>query len=136
MGKRFLNLKKVSALLLTVAVMLSCIICIGVFAADGTAIGSAEELLTLMNTPSMWSDSYYLTADIDLSDYAGDLKQAPIGSSQTAAFKGSFDGNGFTVSGLDFSAYTARTARIGLFGAANGAMIKNLTVEGAVSSSG
>ena len=136
MGKNNFCFKKATMLSVILAVLISCIACIGVSAAESTAIGTAEELLTLMNDSSMWSGDYYLTSDIDLSTYEGELMQAPIGASSSSAFTGTFDGDGYTVSGLDFSEYTTRTARIGLFGAVNGATIKDLTVEGTVSSSG
>lgn len=124
------------AVLLVLTVLLSSITCIFTAASEGTAISNAEELLTLMNTSSMWKDSYYLTGNIDLSSYEGDLKQAPIGASSSTPFSGTFDGKGYKISGLDFSEYTTRTARIGLFGATKNAEIKNLTTEGTVSSSG
>ena len=133
---RALN-KTLIATLLVLALLFSNLAClIPVSASEGTPIGTAEELLTLMNTSSMWSGSYYLTADIDLSTYSGSLSPMPIGSAQTAAFTGTFDGQGHTVSGLDYSKYTKRTARIGFFGATNGAEIRNLTVEGTVSAAG
>lgn len=50
----------------------------------------------------------------------------PIGASM--AYKGTFDGNGKTVSGL----YVKENQYSGLFGKLNGAIIKNLTVEGTV----
>lgn len=84
----------------------------------------------------MWGGDYYSTADIDLSTYSGSLSPVPIGSAQTTAFTGTFDGRGHTVSGLDYSTYTKRTARIGFFGATNGAEIRNLTVDGTVSAAG
>ena len=36
--------------------------------ASAAEISSADDMLTLMNTPSMWADSYTLTTDIDLGD--------------------------------------------------------------------
>ena len=129
--------KKPIALLIILSLLLSNLAClIPVAASEGTPIGTAEELLTLMNTSSMWGGDYYLTADIDLSTYSGSLSPVPIGSAQTTAFTGTFDGRGHTVSGLDYSKYTKRTARIGFFGATNGAEIRNLTVEGTVSAAG
>ena len=50
----------------------------------------------------------------------------PIGANM--AYKGTFDGNGKTVSGL----YVKNNQYSGLFGKLNGATIKNLTVEGTV----
>ena len=129
--------KKPIALFVVLTLLLSNFAClIPVTASEGTPIGTAEELLTLMNTSSMWGGDYYLTADIDLSTYSGSLSPVPIGSAQSTAFTGTFDGRGHTVSGLDYSKYTKRTARIGFFGATNGAEIRNLTVEGTVSAAG
>ncbi|MBQ6892866.1 MAG: hypothetical protein IJN48_01555, partial [Clostridia bacterium] len=60
--------KKPIALLIILSLLLSNLAClIPVAASEGTPIGTAEELLTLMNTSSMWGGDYYLTADIDLS---------------------------------------------------------------------
>ena len=55
-------------------------------------ITSADDLLTLMNTPSMWADNYTLTTDIDLGDATLDLPQSPIGTSADTPFSGTFDG--------------------------------------------
>lgn len=119
------------------AVLFFCIVCVSAIAADDAiVIDSAEDVLALMNDSSAWGKNYVLTCNVDLSAYTGTLKQVPIGASSSTPFTGTFDGNGYTVSGLDFSAYTARTARIGLFGAVKNATIRNLTVEGTVSSSG
>ena len=63
--------------------------------------------------------SFRLGADIDLSGFAN---WQPIKN-----FTGSFDGNGFTISGLSINRTT--TSNIGLFGSINNANIRNLTVE-------
>lgn len=97
--------------------------------AGAAQIGSADELLTLMNTPSMWADDYTLTADINLSDATNGLSQAPIGS-ESIPYSGIFDGDGYTISGINISG----AGNVALFGFASGATIKNLTVEGTVSS--
>lgn len=71
---------------------------------------------------------FKLTADIDL----GDNKWTPIGglkSSSAPAFRGYFDGNGFTIAGLNVS----ESARyVGLFGYITGGSVSNLTVKGTV----
>lgn len=70
-----------------------------------------------------------LTADLDL----GSQEWTPI--SRTAyvvnAYAGTFDGQGHTVSGLKIEAVSANQ---GLFGIVNTGTVKNLRVEGAVSS--
>lgn len=71
-----------------------------------------------------------LTADIRLT---GDW--TPFSSQSgypTTAYAGTFDGGGHTISGLRINASTANQ---GLFSAINGAEIKNLKVEGNVTSS-
>ena len=68
-----------------------------------------------------------LTADIDLADY----EWTPIGGTTLAkAFKGKFDGNGHTVSGLYIGNST--TNYQGLFGYVSDSAISNLTVDGHV----
>ena len=67
----------------------------------------------------------YLTKDIDLSGRAW----TPIGSS-TNPFDGTFDGRGFTISGLTIlSDLTPSLSHIGLFGYTYGATIRNLTLK-------
>ena len=93
-------------------------------------ITTAKELMILMNASSLWTDgSYTLGNDIDLSAYTGSLRQQPIGNA-TIAFKGVFDGKGHTISGLELSG----VGSIALFGKAENAEIKNLTVEGSITS--
>lgn len=91
---------------------------------SGTPIGTAAELIDLMGDSSVWTQNFYLTADIDLTGVSG---QSPIGNS-TNKFTGIFDGCGYSVSGLSI----AGTANVGLFGYIDGATIKNLTVSGTV----
>ncbi|MBQ4556173.1 MAG: dockerin type I repeat-containing protein [Clostridia bacterium] len=100
---------------------------------NAAVITSADDMLTLMNTPSMWADSYTLTKDIDLSDAVSGLAQAPIGNTSTP-FTGTFDGDGYSINGLSLTDYT--TNYVALFGYVSNATIKNLTVSGTVSSTG
>ena len=101
--------------------------------AGAAEIASADDMLTLMNTPSMWADGYVLTADIDLADATNGLPQAPVGNTDNP-FTGTFDGDRHTISGIALTDYT--TEYVALFGYVSGATIENLTVEGTVSSSG
>ena len=99
-------------------------------------IGTAEEIIRLMNDSSLWGGTYTLTNDINLEDYTGDLEQNPIGSTETP-FTGTFDGNGKTISGINITGET----NVGLFGVANGtsennAVIKNLTIKGTITATG
>ena len=90
-------------------------------------ISSAEQLVTLMNTPEKWDGAYYLTADIDLT---GVENQTPIGI-QGNAFSGYFDGMGHSITGLDIEG----EKHLGLFGWVHNATIKNLSVSGSVTAS-
>ena len=94
-----------------------------------TAIETPEEMLALMGNPGAWAEKYYLTDDITLPE---DSKQSPIGTSADAPFKGVFDGNGHTISGLALTG----SHNVALFGVINGATIENLTVEGSVTATG
>lgn len=99
-------------------------------------IGTAEELAWLaaeINNPSNNSQSYsaVLTADIDL----GYRPWTPIGCyvdwQSNHPYRGVFDGQGHTVSGLYVTALSNGYA--GLFGYTSGSTtIKNLTVEGEI----
>ncbi len=112
--------------ILLIAFSLSLFVC-------AAEITSANDMLTLMNTPSMWADSYTLTQSIDLSKATNGLPQAPIGNTDKQ-FTGSFNGGGHTVSGLDLTGYS--TDYVALFGYVANATIENLTVSGKVSTTG
>lgn len=95
-------------------------------------ISSAEELAAMAkDVNDGLYDGYYgitfvMTEDISLKAVGG---WTPAGTS-LYPFKGTFDGNGFTVSDLTVETYAARA---GLFGVAGrNAVVKNLTVCGSV----
>lgn len=94
-------------------------------------ITSADDLLTLMNTSSMWADDYTLTKDINLADATNGLAQTPIGNPDNP-FTGTFDGQGYEISGIELSGVDY----VALFGSAANATIKNLTVSGTVIGTG
>lgn len=71
-----------------------------------------------------------LVNDIDLA-YASASSWIPV--SKSNAFAGTFDGNGHCIKNLYSSFYQG--GYVGLFGYVNGAIIKNLTVEGVIESS-
>jgi len=78
-------------------------------------------------------DGYYvLTNDIDASatrSWNGGLGFQPIGASSAAYFRGTFDGQGHKIVGLDIDRPTEEN--VGLFSVlTNDAVIKNLTLEG------
>lgn len=94
-----------------------------------TEIANEAALLDLMGSTdaTKLAGKYVLTANITLTS----ASQSPIGNAD-APFTGIFDGNGKTISGLNLSG----TENVGLFGVANGATIKNLTVSGTVTATG
>ncbi len=92
------------------------------FGASAAKIGTAEELVAVMNDPNRWGEDFTLTADIDLTGKA----QLPIGN-YAKPYSGHFDGNGFTV-----TVQVIGTECAGLFAVTEGALIENLTVAGEV----
>ena len=83
------------------------------------AINNAEDLKNIRDN---LNGHYVLTRDIDLSSITS---WQPIGDSPTNVFTGSFDGKGFTISGLNSSDYQF----VGLFGYVEGANITNLGIQ-------
>ncbi len=88
-----------------------------------------EEIIFLMNNntlngTNLWAQDYKLVKNIDLTGYT----QKPIGE-EGNTFKGTFDGNGYTISGVNISTASKNT---GFFGHVTGATIKNLTLKGTV----
>ena len=103
--------------------LIAALMCISVFAADIT-VSTADELVAVMNDIDTWKSNITLAADIDLSG----KEQTPIGT-YDIPFEGTFDGAGFTVSGVNI---TTDYHAAGLFGVVEGAIVKNLTVDGKV----
>jgi|GEM_PF-2558783 len=99
-------------------------------------ISTAEQLAALAQlvngsaTNATWASKYYkLTADIDLSTYGTGEGWTPIGIDITNSFKGQFDGDNHTVSGLYIN---STDDNIGLFGyVMNSAVVQNLGVVNA-----
>ncbi len=97
-------------------------------------IGSVESMLAFAESVNEGSDSWQgqaviLVDDIDLEDVLWE----PIGQTGDTQFKGTFDGNGHTIYNLniDSSDKSGANYSTGLFGWLNGAVIKNVTVDGA-----
>lgn len=96
---------------------------------DVYQIGSGGELAWFAQEVNAGRGAAYnavLTKDIDL----GDEPWTPIGKSTSYAYKGTFDGAGYTVKGLKITG--TATQNCGLFGYVSGGTVKNLTVEGTV----
>jgi hypothetical protein len=93
-------------------------------AADPFVILTADDLKQLKDYlgTSNANKVFVLGADIDLSG----APWAPIGGT-TGAFAGTLDGAGHKITGMYIT--NIWPAYVGLFGAANGATIKNLTLE-------
>lgn len=94
-------------------------------------ISTAEQLKALADA-SKAEGSPVLTAkfvlDNDIVLSASYDKSIWISSSSSVPFKGTFDGNGHTIRGLSYSTQSTNTA---LFGYTNGAVIKDLVIDGA-----
>jgi hypothetical protein len=94
---------------------------------DGTAenpyqISSVEDWQELMASPSDWSSSFILTADIDLAG----VTLTPIGNS-TTQFTGVFDGNDNVISNAEVN--QPGSNYVGLFGYVEYGQIHDLGVE-------
>jgi putative cell wall-binding protein len=78
-----------------------------------------------------------LMNDIDLSATPATRNWTPIGTGRYTGgafcyFRGTFDGQGHTISGLSMTSNPSGASYVGLFGYASGAAIKNLVVEGSI----
>ncbi|MBE6640436.1 MAG: hypothetical protein E7619_02500 [Ruminococcaceae bacterium] len=96
-----------------------------------------EQLLQIMNDPTVWSKTIVLKNDIDFADSiykeSRGIGQKSIGYLNTASFKGTFDGQGHTIRGLNIN-NTVSDYKTGLFGYCDGATIKDCTLYGSVTS--
>lgn len=104
---------------------------------DPYLIQTAADLARLVQvvnaeiSPYANSGRYYkLMNDIDLSDYAAGEGWTPIGTNMTYPFKGSFDGNNKSITGLTIN--RPEVGNIGLFGYLYlGSKVQNLSIMGA-----
>ena len=99
--------------------------------ADASDLAAFRDLVNGTPSSAAWAK---LTGDIDLGGEAWD-PIAPTSGYVTDAYAGTFDGDGHTISGLSVSS-TKTSQALGLFGVVNGATIRNLKVEGTVTSNG
>ena len=101
-------------------------------------IGTAQEMAWLAYAVNnqMESEGYcaVLTADIDLGYCQWPVIGVLSGNGQRA-YTGTFDGQGHTVSGLNITSLGGRQ-KLGLFGVAQDAVIRNLTVRGSIELTG
>lgn len=92
------------------------------------SISTATELAEIKTNGAHLVGSYKLTSDIDLSSYNGG-SWTPIGSSSTP-FKGTLDGDGYLIKGLNMElAYNDTEARAGLFAFIENGTVENLGVQ-------
>ena len=100
-----------------------------------TAISTKAELNAVRNN---LAGKYYLTQDIMFTEadfaeggafYNNGAGWAPLGTDGASAFKGIFDGNGHTISGLYINIQSDSTVYVGIFGY-NVGSIKNLGMIG------
>ena len=107
--------------------------------ADPYKIGTAEELEWLRNYINSQSKAAnrnkcaILTSDIDLQG-GSENQWVPIGYPDSRDFRGTFDGDGYTISGLYINDTSSRSSN-SLFGQVRNGTVKNLTVRGEVTSS-
>jgi hypothetical protein len=90
-------------------------------------ISTAEDMNAIGGHREDWSKQFKMTADIDLSQYAGG-KFAIIGNS-TNCFQGVFDGDGHAVKNLKIGTAGVSANYLGLFGNVDNATLKNLSLE-------
>lgn len=142
--------KLFASLLVTVALICACALAasaVGTLADDGVyEISKADEMLelaTLITGRKEGYDdarkaSYRLMCDINMADMSTGADMIPIGANAGNAFTGTFNGNGHKIYNLTLTPTDGNTGNYwGLFGRiAAPAEIKNLTVEGTVTSGG
>ncbi|MBR5011403.1 MAG: hypothetical protein IKY12_02485, partial [Clostridia bacterium] len=107
--------------------VISILVMAFILSINAVDISSADDMIALMNGTLSWDGDYALTADITLPESG----QKAIGTVENP-FTGTFDGDGYTVSGLNMTAPDSTGTVAGLFGKIDGATVKNLTVEGSV----
>ena len=100
----------------------------GLAAPVGTPISTADELAKIGNDPAYpLSGDYYLANDIVFSDPTV-TNFVPIGGTPSTPFTGTFDGNGFSISGMNVLQSGTAVMYAGLFGCTNNAQIYRLEI--------
>ena len=105
--------------------------------ADDYEIATAQDLADFAATVNGGETdaNAVLTADIDMSSLTG---WTPIGIDNNFGYKGTFDGQGKTITGFQLTSSTTNNSYgAGFFGhVADGANIKNFTIYGTITSTG
>ena len=91
-----------------------------------TPISTAQEFYDyLTKDDSVSGDSYYLINDIDFSDFTWKLNS----SNNDVIFRGTLDGDGYTISNLTIRTNSSTYTKIGIFPEINGGTVKNLVLD-------
>ena len=90
---------------------------------DPFLITTAAELNSIGATPALWASYFKLAANINMSGYTGTSYN--IIGNYSQHFTGGFDGNGFVISNLTYTA-AVDTDCVGMFGYTDHALIKNV----------
>lgn len=112
--------KKVTAWMLCLAMLFGIMPGIAI-AEDEIHISTVEQLSAINTDSTSLAGNYVLDNNIDLTGYSW----TAIGPSNSASFTGTFDGNGYSITGLEGAQ--------GVFSIVNGGTVKNLRVEGNIS---
>lgn len=92
----------------------------------GTPIYTAQDFYDMaMNQNSNASDVYYLANDIDFSGFTWTLDS----NNENTTFKGTFDGNGKTISHLTITQTDYYGSYLGIFPRMDGGTVQNLTLS-------
>lgn len=90
---------------------------------DPFLITTAAELNSIGATPALWASYFKLANNINMSGYTGTSYK--IIGSYSQPFTGGFDGSGFVISNLTYTA-SVDTDCVGMFGYTDHAVIKNV----------
>lgn len=95
-------------------------------------ISTPEQLNAIGLDTNLLDKCFILTADIDMSAYTGtqyNIIGKYIAGITYTPFTGTFDGNGYVVSGLTYTTVSQYDQSVGMFGYISDAIIKNLGLE-------
>ncbi len=91
-----------------------------------TPISTAQEFYDFATKDdSVAGDSYYLVNDIDFTGFTWELDA----DNYNVIFKGTLDGDGYTISNLTIYSNSDSYKRIGIFPEINGGTVKNITFD-------
>lgn len=86
-------------------------------------ITSAQDLLTLSESPQLWNENFLQTADIDMRRCT---TYSPIGNIENT-FTGTYDGQGYSIYNLTMNCL--EKSYVALFGINNGGKLKNIRIK-------